>query len=621
MRLSKRAMLLGASGVAVLSLAGAAVFAVQPRAAHAASISGITRQISSIGASSFDSAAPGGDVAVQSVEFPGTVGEDASGTGGSNSTFRGVDRSNSGATTGNGRQVSDSKPAKSNPVLNGGFQGLNLYQQRFANGGNQYTVEPPDQGLCVGNGYILESVNDVLAVYDTTGNTLKGPVDLNTFYGYQAAINRHTFVRGPFVTDPVCAYDQTTGRFVQVVLTLDTRPNGSYTGNNHLDIAVSNSSDPTGTWTIYKLPVQDNGTDGTPDHHCTGGFCFGDYPHIGVDRNGVYLTTNEYEFFGDAYIGAQIYAISNAQLASGASSISVTQFDTSTAAPGGKPGFTVWPAQSPATQFADDNGGTEYFLSSTAADEAQCDSGVVCSGTGTSNTIVLWSLANTSSLASNSPTLTLANSALTVDQYAMPPKANQKAGDYPQGQLSGRPEGVLDTNDTRMQQVTYANGKVWGALDTDVIVGGQHKAGIAYYVVNPGSSKLALQGTLALANNNLSYPAIGVLENGRGVMAFTVSGDDYYPSAGYAGIDALVGAGDVQIAAAGAGPTDGFTEYGGRPRWGDYGATAVDGNTIWMASEYIAQTCTVAQYQADRTCGHTRAPLGNWSTRISQVTP
>jgi len=34
----------------------------------------------------------------------------------------------------------------------------------------------------------------------------------------------------------------------------------------------------------------------------------------------------------------------------------------------------------------------------------------------------------------------------------------------------------------------------------------------------------------------------------------------------------------------------------GAPRWGDYGAAAVVGGDIWIASEYVAQTCTYAQY-------------------------
>ena len=40
---------------------------------------------------------------------------------------------------------------------------------------------------------------------------------------------------------------------------------------------------------------------------------------------------------------------------------------------------------------------------------------------------------------------------------------------------------------------------------------------------------------------------------------------------------------------------DGFTSYKSqvgnppRTRWGDYGYAAVDGNSIWIASEYIAR--------------------------------
>jgi hypothetical protein len=644
------------SGLAIASLAlGAFAFTfTRVTPAHAA-IGGTSRLIGSVGTSSFAAAPSGTDTALQDPEFV-TAGNEGDVFG------LGVDRSHSGASNGKGQTISSSKKAKSNPELNISFDGLNFRQQRLANGGNQFSVEPPDQGMCAGNGFVLESVNDVLRVFHTDGTPASNVVDLNTFYGYPAAINRTTGVRGPFVTDPSCLYDADTQRFFNIVLTLDTTPGGAFTGPNHLDIAVSNTSDPTGTWTIYRLPVQDDGTQGTPDHHCgteagDHGPCLGDYPHIGADATGFYATTNEYEFFGDAFVGAQLYAFSKAALASGAATVAVTQFDTSTAAPGGKPGFTIWPAQTPANQFDGSNGGTEYFLSSTAADEAQCDSLEVCSGTGTSTNIVLWSLTGTSTLTSASPSLSLNNSAISVDQYAIPPKSNQKAGDFPLGQCINDTTTVitslgppftgcwqalftaepahnevishLDSNDSRMQQVSYANGRVWGALDTDVVVGGVHKAGIAYYVVNPISGNLVLQGTLGLTNNNLTYPAIGVTGSGRGVIAFTVVGDDYYPSAGYAALDAKVGAGDVHIAAAGLGPDDGFTSYKAevgnppRTRWGDYGATAVVGNSIWITSEYIGQTCTLAQYVAAPfgSCNGTRATLGNWGTRISMVTP
>lgn len=56
-----------------------------------------------------------------------------------------------------------------------GFNGLTHLDQRLASGGDQFSLEPPDQGLAVGNGFVLEAVNTALAVYDTTGKLLSGP--------------------------------------------------------------------------------------------------------------------------------------------------------------------------------------------------------------------------------------------------------------------------------------------------------------------------------------------------------------------------------------------------------------------------------------------------------------
>ena len=542
-----------------------------------------------------------------------------------------VNRSVAHGHAGNNR-MGNANRAKSSPELLGGFDGLNFHDQRFANGGNQFSVEPPDQGLCAGNGFVMESVNDVLAIYDSAGNKLVGPVDLNTFYHYPAAINRGTGADGPEVTDPSCYYDAGTQRWFQIALTLDRiGTTSSLAGTNHLDIAVSQTADPTGAWTIYRLPVQDNGTQGTPDHHCTGGFCLGDYPHIGADAHAIFLTTNEFELFGPGFIGAQIYVISKQALATGAASANVVQFnggDPSIPAPA----FTVIPAISSGGSYAGAHNGTEYLLSSDA----------VFYNSGTSTTVWLWSVSNTRAIDSMPAALTLNVSPLTVQQYAVPSSlAHQKPGSTPLldcfaipgcVSLLGYPSFVypgprdLAVNDSRMEQVSYANGKLWGTLDTDVLLSdGSHGSGINYFVINPDSGGLYANGTLALPDANLTYGAAAVTQSGRGVIAFTVVGHNDYPSAGYASLDAKMGAGDVHIAMAGAGPWDGFTGIPylgrGRPRWGDYGAAAADGNTIWIASEYIAQTCTLAQYLTAPLfqCGGTRGALGNWATRISTI--
>jgi hypothetical protein len=538
---------------------------------------------------------------------------------------------------GRGRATAGNGKAKSNPELVKSFDGLNFFQQRFANGGNQFSVEPPDQALCVGNGFVLSSVNDVLRIWDTAGNAKTGAIDLNTFYGYAAAINRATGARGPSITDPVCLYDADTHRWFHVVLTLDhVGTTASLNGNNHLDIAVSTSADPTGTWVVYKLPVQNNGTQGTPDHHCSLGFCLGDYPHIGADANGIYLTTNEFSVFGGGFYGAQIYALSKHALANLAAVVPGVLINTGDF---NLPSFTVWPAQSPGTLYDTANGGTEFLLSSLAVFE----------DSGESNQLLVYALTNTRSLNTSSPAIGFDVKVLGTQTYSVPPSSNQKTGGNTPlrdcladtttncfsaiAGATGRFDNPLirpDSNDSRMQQVFYANGKLWGALDTGVNIAGDvgtngaqiTRAGIAYFVLNPDSGVMFQQGIVALKGNNTSYPAIGVAESGRGIMAFTLMGDDHFPSAAYVALDAKAGAGDIHIAAEGAGPQDGFSGYrpfSTRPRWGDYGAAATDGNSIWFASEYIGQTCTYTQYKADPTCGGTRGALGNWGTRITQV--
>src|SRR5207302_5602946 len=140
-------------------------------------------------------------------------------------------------------------------------------------------------------------------------------------------------------------------------------------------------------------------------------------------------------------------------------------------------------------------------------------------------------------------------------------------------------EYALDSNDTRMQQVVFANGKLWGALDTAVNSSANTRAGIEWFVVSPtGAGQLLNQGYLAVKQNNVTYPAIAVRPDGNGVMAFTLVGRDFYPSAAFASINAS-GVGAVQVAATGLGPADGFSGTAvfnapnpARPRWGDYGA-------------------------------------------------
>ena len=650
----------------------AGTFALAPAAVPAGG-NGDTRQIPASGVTSFSPTPSGVDNGSQQPEL-GPVQADSASAAAAAGGGNGVNRSRSIAhgapdvstvpvTAGQG--VSSTGPLS---VLST-FDGLNHRQQRLANNRNQFSLEPPDQGLCVGNGMVMEIINDVMRVYNPDGTPAKGVEDLNTFFGYAPAIIRGTpNVFGPFATDPSCYYDKDTNRWFADMLTIDVFAKndpahhirgGDFTGTNHLDLAVSQTSDPTGTWTIYRIPVQDDGTQGTPNHHCTGiapygqattptnpNACLGDYPHLGADANGIYLTTNEYSFFGNDFHGAQVYALSKRALQNLAATVAVTQFDTN-GADAGNSGFTVWPATAPAGINSTANGGTEFFMSSNAADEAHGNG--VAVGPRRSDQLLVWSLTNTSSLNS-SPTLTLSHKTLTAGLYVFPARSEQKAGETPlidclnkkscaTNFVLGVPdpfapehEYALDSNDTRMQQVVFAAGKLWGALDTAVNSSANTRAGVEWFVVDPsaaGGPALVNSGYLAVSQNNVTYPAIAVTKDGNGVMAFTLVGRDFFPSAAFASITAD-GVGAVQVAAQGIGPADGFTGTAvfndpnpARPRWGDYGAAVVDGNNnIWIASEYIGQTCTLSEYVATgASCGGTRTLLANWDTRITEVNP
>lgn len=557
--------------------------------------------------------------------------------------------------------VPSSAVAGSNPELDLSVEGLNHRDQRLANGGNQFSLEPPDQALCVGNGFVVEATNSVLRVRSgATGAALTGVQDLNTFFGYSAAINRTTGELGPFVIDPVCYFDPDEQRFIVAITTLHQTTAGVFTGRNTIDLAVSNTSDPTGTWTIYYVPAQNDGTEGTPNHGCTldgsaPGPCFQDYPHIGGDKNGVYISTNEYDLFGPSYSGGQIFAFSKTQLAAHPATINVTLVEDIMV--DGSPGFTVWPAISNAGDYDSSKGGTEYLLSTIGGDGLETGN-----PTGTARRLGLWALTNTSSLDSATPSLGITSRLINSQTYVFPPESDQKPGDIPLGECINdttiptpfgpgcwqffffpedepahdEVESTPDSLDGRMQQVWYRQGMLWGASGTAVNVGGELKAGIAWYGVGPkinGAGKVEgqvkKQGYIALANNNLTMPAIAMAPNGKGAIAFSILGEDYFPSAGYVTIDANGSVSPIHVAGQGLGPADGFTSYKAfvgdppRTRWGDYGAAVTDGDSIWIASEYIAQTCTLDQYLtgAIGSCGGTRTSLGNWSTRISKLSP
>src|SRR3954447_17427707 len=178
----------GLSGLAVVGALALVIPLVTGATAGTAGAASGVSKVAKGGTSSLTTGVftPSGSGDVTDAEFPGEIDEPE---GPEPFTGTIVDRSLSRGS-GTGATTTGAKKAKSKPVFGGGFEGLNLYQQRYARGGNQFTLEPPDQALCVGNGFELEAVNDVLNVYDSRGaSQLPDNTATNIVSGYPRNID------------------------------------------------------------------------------------------------------------------------------------------------------------------------------------------------------------------------------------------------------------------------------------------------------------------------------------------------------------------------------------------------------------------------------------------------
>ena len=130
---------------------------------------------------------PSGSGDVTQDEFPGAADSEDSPDAYGGSI---VNRSLSSGVVSSRVLTTTGKKAKSNPAFVSGFEGLNHYQQRYSRGGNQFSVEPPDQAMCAGNGYVVEAVNDVMNVYDNSGSSvLPDNTSTNIVAGFPRNVN------------------------------------------------------------------------------------------------------------------------------------------------------------------------------------------------------------------------------------------------------------------------------------------------------------------------------------------------------------------------------------------------------------------------------------------------
>jgi hypothetical protein len=461
-------------------------------------------------------------------------------------------------------QASGQALSSASASLLANFNGVSSRDSAVTNYGAEF--EPPDQGLCAGNGLVVEMVNSAYTVYRPNGAVVTGPFNVNGPFDEGLT---------EFTSDPRCQYDATTHTWFAIILFISADSTTS-----RLDLAVNTSGDPTRAWTVYRIDTTDTGAKTGPKH--PGCPCFGDQPLLGIDSRNVYVSTNEFSILGPQFNGAQIYAIAKSELTPGPPSTPAhfVHFDKLNI--GGTVAASVQPA------ITTGNAPAEFFLNSLDPN-------------GTfDQRIGAWAMTNRGAVATGGKP-TLSSIVTPSEAYGIPPGAVQKGS-----------SSLLDAGDDRMQQVQFIGGDVWGELDTSVTIPNDPaaRAGAAWFDVRPtlnngliSTAPVHRQGYVSLAGNYLLYPAIQATPSGNAVMVMTLSGQREFPSAAYSVLaKGATSFGDVTVAAAGK------TNYDpAATRWGDYSWAVLDpsGNSVWMATEYMPPKAS-----------QTPDGLRNWGTRV-----
>ena len=496
-----------------------------------------------------------------------------------------------------------------------GFPGITGAQQAAAN--SAYDLEPPDQGLCSNGSYVMEVVNNAFEVYSTSSKAVVVPPTATTSLFGVPSENA-----GSFLSDPHCYFDAASNRWFVVELSIPNFFSAHVHASKSYElVAVSDSPDPTGNFTTFAIDSTDPSAPGCP--------CFGDYPMIGTDANGFYLTTNEFSIYKPNFNGVQVYAMSKQELVAAADGLggapTVVHFSAlASPFPNETVGETyhLSPALVPTGgSFDNSANGTEYFTMSDAFPVS-------------SNLLAVYAMTNTASLASAQPSVQLTSTVVPLGQSYQFPEAGMAVAQKPYTSISQVPllsyvesktaasvaEGVLQADFDAAQQTTYAGGHLYtelsSASSTTASVG---TTAAQWYELAPSirggavSAGLAAEGSVAVRGQSLLYPDLAVNASGVGDMVFTLTGSKFYPSAAYVAFGGSGPTGNVQIAAAGSGPEDGFTCYAyyvganyGGCRWGDFSGAVAVGSSVWMATEYIPPAVA-------------RDTFTNWGTFVFQA--
>jgi uncharacterized repeat protein (TIGR01451 family) len=365
-----------------------------------------------------------------------------------------------------------------------------------------------------------------------------------------------TTLGDPNAFDPHIVYDSAGNRWVFVAAA-----NAGQASSKTL-VAVSQTSDPTGDWTLGSIAADASGQNWV------------DYPGLGINKNWIVVTVNI--FSGNSFKNATIYACDKAQMYAGGPLSCSTWTNTSGSF---QPAVTYDPALSTMYLVQNWNGnfhGSGYHRLSAI--------------TGAVGSEVL-------TFATFFPSVTSTWSAIGSVNFAP--------------QLGSASK--IHNGDTRMLKALYRNGSLWCSQTVFLPTAAPTRASVQWWQINPATGTVQQFGRVddSTGANFFAYPTIAVNKNDDVLIGYSSFSATKYAEADFSfryGTDTPNTLQPMTLMKAGEAPY--YKTYGGTlNRWGDYSSTVVDpvdDFTLWTIQEYA----TTPGGGFDR-----------WATWWSKVTP
>lgn len=404
------------------------------------------------------------------------------------------------------------------------FTGSNISQSGFI---------PPDTDGAVGPDHFVELINGRYVSYDKTNGSVVESSSLNQFWiDAGASATGNAF-------DPRIIYDHASQRWIACAV------DNARSANSFL-LAISANTDPTGTWSGFKMDSDSN------DTH------WADYPTLGVDADGVYLAANMFPI-STGNVFATIVSIPKADLLSATPTVANrTVFEEESIS---TRGFAIQPA----VDYEASDGRAALL-----ADDADVF-GVL------NRTNILNAGTNAASLSSTTN--------ITVNNFANPPDADQPGTKQ-----------NLETNDTRISATVMEVGNsLWAVQCID----DSGRAAVRWYEIDEPTSAVLQQGTITDPDLSFYFPAISANSFGDVVISFTGSSENQFAST-YAVLGTTsAGVTTFQTPILLKAGVDDYQRLdgAGRNRWGDYSAISRDPDDprkFWTIQEWCSADNTWA---------------------------